>query len=547
MIFVLVVALALLVPAPAALAAPEDVACVGVERPDCTVSADTLEEALASQAQLVRLGPGPFAGTFTAADPVEIAGTDGTVVRAQPAFTATAPGALHNLRLEGPLIAEADLTLDDVDLADLAITGADVTARGTTVTGSVSLDGGSLALFSSLVAGADPFRVAGDASVTTSHSAHADDPDAAATDRADPPADPRALGDPALVDRGDPAPLAPFEPFEDAAGYPRIAGGRRDIGAYETQPSPVPMSPSSVLVNGGAEDGTAGWAGTFAAAGYGEPFLPTALAGRALGGGGRFFAGAGDAAPVLSQRVDVAAAAASIDGGLGTATLSGLVGGYGADPDALSVRAVFKDPENKELGALELGGVGTVERANATNLLHREAGGAIPQRTRAIDVMLRGTRGAGEYTDAYADNLSLVLSVPGVPAETTPDDPPVPNLKPFNGVSVLSARPRFSTKGGARVLVACASATVTACSGSLELRATLPGQTAARRVGRFATFSVRRGASRYAVVRLLARHRRPILRRRALPAVLIAVARDGQGLERRTTIPVVLRLPGRAA
>ena len=216
--------------------------------------------------------------------------------------------------------------------------------RGVTITGRAVLDGGSLGLTSSLVAGDAPFTLAGAATVTTAFSAHAADADATASDRVDAPADPRGLGDPARLHRADPAALAPFEPFEDAAGYPRIAGGRRDIGAYETQPSPVPISPSSVLVNGGAEDGLTGWTGAFAAPAYGDPFLPTALTGRALGAGARFFAAAAEATPTLSQRIDVAGSAASIDAGVATATLSGLVGGYGADPDVLSVRAESSRP-----------------------------------------------------------------------------------------------------------------------------------------------------------------------------------------------------------
>ncbi len=540
-----VVLLVLSLPAPA-LAAPDDVACVGVSRADCTTTPDTLQDALASHAHLIRLGPGPFTGAITTADPVELAGTDGTVIRAQPRLVLDAPAALHNLRVEGTLEANAAVTLDDVDLSRLEIDEADVTGRGVTVAGRAVLDGGSLALTSSLVGGDDPFAVADEATVTTAYSAHAADEDATATDRADAPADPRAPGDAALVDRGDPAALAPFEPFEDAAGYPRVAGGRRDIGAYETQPSPVPIAPSSVLVNGGAEDGLTGWSGGFAAPAYGDPFLPTVLTGRALGGGARFFAAAGEAAPTLSQRIDVAGAAASIDAGIATATLSGLVGGYGADTDALGVRAVFKDPENRELGSLVLTPVGTAERLNDTTLLRREAGGAIPARTRAVDVMLHGERHAGGYTDAYADNLALVLSVPGLPAKTGVEDPPIPGLKPFGGIGVYTAQPRFSRKGGARFLLGCASATVTACSGSLELRATLPGQTKPARIARYATFALGHGASRHVVVRLLAKTRKRILRLRQLSATLIAVARDGQGLQRRTTIPVVLKLPGRA-
>ena len=59
-----------------------------------------------------------------------------------------------------------------------------------------------------------------------------------------------------------------------------------------------------------------------------------------------------------------------------------------------------------------------------------------------------------------------------------------------------------------------------------------------------ATFTLGHGASRHIVVRLLAKTRKRILRLRQLSATLIAVARDGQGLQRRTTIPVILRLPG---
>lgn len=113
------------------------------------------------------------------------------------------------------------------------------------------------------------------------------------------------------------------------------------------------------------------------------------------------------------------------------------------------------------------------DRANATTLLRREAAGAIPPRTRAIDVLLHGERQAGAYTDAYADNLALTLSVPGVAVEPPgdPGDPPVDDLRPFDGVAVLTARARTNAAGTVRLLLACADATVGACRGTLELRA----------------------------------------------------------------------------
>ncbi|MEA2126160.1 MAG: hypothetical protein QOI80_2942 [Solirubrobacteraceae bacterium] len=538
----LALALAVLVALPASAGAvAADVACVGIARPDCTRTEATLADALATSAHLIRLGPGPHAGGLASAAPVELAGAEGTVINGDLTLTGT-PVALHNVRLDGTLTAgPGTVRLEDADLAHVTLENADATGRGLTVTAGIAATGGSLSLSSSVVMGADPFD---GPNITTAFSAHAEDADATATDRIDPPADPRASE--ALRDAGDPAPLDPFEPFEDAAGVPRIAGARRDIGAYEAQPTPFPIPGSSVLVNGGAEDGLAGWSGTFSVAGYGDPFLPSAHTGLALAAGARLFTGADAEAPDLFQRIDVTAAAASIDRGLGRAALSGLLGGYGADPDALSVRAVFKDPENQALATIELAPVTAADRANDSTLLRRSASRAIPARTRAIDVLVHGERAAGTYTDAYADNLALELSVPGVPVDPpgNPGDPPVGNLKPFSGISVLTAAPRFSARGAARLMLACASETVGPCSGSLELDAVLPGRSKATRIARRAVFSVRRGASEPVVIRLRSVLRARLLRRRSLPATLLAVSHDRQGVQRRATVPLTLALPG---
>ncbi|MGD9694972.1 MAG: choice-of-anchor Q domain-containing protein [Thermoleophilia bacterium] len=53
------------------------------------------------------------------------------------------------------------------------------------------------------------------------------------------PADLRPRADSPLVNAGDPADQPAFGPV-DLAGQPRVAGGRRDIGAYEYQPAPGP-------------------------------------------------------------------------------------------------------------------------------------------------------------------------------------------------------------------------------------------------------------------------------------------------------------------
>ena len=103
----------------------------------------------------------------------------------------------------------------------------------------------------------------------------------------------------------------------------------------------------------------------------------------------------------------------------------------------------------------------------------------------------------------------------------------------------------MSSKGGLRVLLGCTSSTVSACTGSLQLDATLPGRATPVRVARFALFRVRPGDSRRVVMRLLSKHRKRILKLRQLSATLRAVTTDGQGLLRRTRVPVTLQLPGR--
>jgi hypothetical protein len=192
-----------------------------------------------------------------------------------------------------------------------------------------------------------------------------------------------------------------------------------------------------------------------------------------------------------------------------------------------------------------IGPVTPDERGRDTNLLLRSTAAAIPPRTRAVDVTIHGRRHAGTYTDAYADDLALVLSVPGVPVDppVQPGDPIVPGLRPFSGVTVLTARPRFSRHWRATIGVACASATVGRCSGSLELRGRLPGARGRTRIAHFAYFSIVPGQSRHVRLRMLVAARRALRHRRSVGGRLLSVARDTQGVQRSRTVPVRLSLP----
>jgi hypothetical protein len=406
---------------------------------------------------------------------------------------------------------------------------------------------------SSILVGADPFS--GPGTITTAFSAHQEDPDAPGAESridGDPKlgADGRPASDSPAIDRADPVALRTGEPFEDLAGTPRIADGdgdgtlRRDAGAYELQPQPVPLPGGNVLANPGAEDGLTGWAGTFEAMGYGTPSFPTTSAALALGAGAAFFAGGTGAAPTLTQRIDVAGAARAIDGGGAGAVLSGLLGGYGADEDGIGLSATFLDPEGRAIGSLSVQAVTPRDRANVTNLLFRSAAGAIPARTRAIDVVIAGKHEGGDYTDAYADNVGLVLSVPGVPVDPpVKPGPVVPNLRPFAGVTVLHARTKVTRTGLTRVALACASATVRDCRGTLDLRAVLPRRTAPSRIARVVTFAVGPGGRRGVFLRLDGAVRRALRGHRSIRATLTAVAADGQGVQRTRTVPIRLLLP----
>jgi hypothetical protein len=473
-----------------------------------------------------------------------------------PGPDATGTAQLAQATVTGTVRATGPGQLDDVDVGGrLAAVCATVLGRGVAVSGTTSATcsgGGTAAveLRSCVLTGEDPVAHDAAGTVTTAFCIHADDADATATGRLDPGSSP--------VDAGDPAPLAPFEPFEDAAGDLRVTDGdgdgvlRRDAGPYERQPPPVPAPAGNVLVDGGAEAADVvlggpppGWTGSFTAEAYGAPSLPGARAGAALGGGRAFFSAASAPVADLLQRIDLTASARAIDAGGATAALSGLLGGYGADGDRVTVTAAFRDPEGATIGTLTLGPVTPDERARSTTLLHRETAGAIPVRTRAIDVTVHGERVAGSYTDAYADELALVLSVPGVPVDppVQPDDPIVSHLRPFAGVTVLTPRPRFSRRWRAPVAVACPSATVGRCSARLELRAKLPGATSRGRIAHFAYVSEAPGTVRRVVLRMLVAPRRPLRHRRTLRARIITVARDTQGLQRRRTVPVRLRLP----
>jgi len=199
-----------------------------------------------------------------------------------------------------------------------------------------------------------------------------------------------------------------------------------------------PLDGHNLLVNPGAETGEAvddatsvlapiGWTADaqvtqvhYGASGG----FPSAATGAEIGGGSAFFAGGPPAkvsnpsSRVMTQEIDVSAAATAIDGGTVRATLSGLLGGYGSEADATTVNAYFVDAGDV---TLEIGPVTAADRANQITLLAREDSAMIPSGARSILVSVTFERlSVGSYNDAYADNLSLTLH------DEAPVPPPVP-------------------------------------------------------------------------------------------------------------------------
>ncbi len=351
-----------------------------------------------------------------------------------------------------------------------------------------------------------------------------------------------------LLDAGTPAGLAETEWPEDRDDLPRIADGNgdgvlaRDPGAFELQPPAVPLPAGNLLRDPGAEEGGA-WAAAdgFARERYGAFPFPSAAAGAALGAGATFFAGGVAPASSAVQQVDLTGFAPEIDRGVATVSLSGLLGGYRADADAGWVEASFLDPAGQPLGApLTLAGPAAAARANATTLLPRGRTDAIPPLARSVAVTLRASRTTGGYSDAYFDNVGLTVSAPGAPpppAVPGPGDPPV---KPFAGIRVLTGVARVDRKGRIAMRLACVDGTVGRCSGVVTLRGAL------RRGARpeplaIAGVSVGPGATGRVHLSLPRRARRAVRTRRRIRMTLFAAVRDGQGLTRVSTVPVIVK------
>ena len=98
-----------------------------------------------------------------------------------------------------------------------------------------------------------------------------------------------------------------------------------------------------------------------------------------------------------------------IASGKAKAKLSGNLGGYATQTDYLAATATFLSASGARIGAIKIQSASPAARANQTALPKKTVIGTVPRKTRTVRVTLAASRGAGDYNDGYADNLSLTI------------------------------------------------------------------------------------------------------------------------------------------
>ncbi|QLE58341.1 PEP-CTERM sorting domain-containing protein [Nostoc sp. TCL26-01] len=127
-----------------------------------------------------------------------------------------------------------------------------------------------------------------------------------------------------------------------------------------------------------------------------------------------FFGGAGRRSSSAFQSIDVNSLASVIDTSRAVFDLSGWLGGYATDLDIASIEITFLDQTGKpidiDLPKPSISAPTPTQRNEITGLFFQSTNGYIPVGTRKIDVVLNAAYSRGRVNDAYADNLSLVIT-----------------------------------------------------------------------------------------------------------------------------------------
>ncbi|MBW4607309.1 MAG: PEP-CTERM sorting domain-containing protein [Hassallia sp. WJT32-NPBG1] len=139
--------------------------------------------------------------------------------------------------------------------------------------------------------------------------------------------------------------------------------------------------------------------------------LPHATSPGPVNRGKNLFYGGGDRnSSSASQLINVADIAFIIDKGKGAFNLSGWLGGYTTDLDSGQLNINFLNQDNQSLGTASIISPTPEQRSNTTGLFFQSNKGVVPVGTKSINVLLDANYTRGRVNDAYADNLSLVVT-----------------------------------------------------------------------------------------------------------------------------------------
>lgn len=150
--------------------------------------------------------------------------------------------------------------------------------------------------------------------------------------------------------------------------------------------------------------------GGFTVVNYGSPdFIMPTEAGPPVRGHNFFAGGPANASSYAKQVIDVSAQSGAIDTGTLLLHMSGFLGGWSSQDDAMVMQARLLDGSGNQIAAYQLPGVSAADRTNQNGVLYRRMQASVPGGTRRVEVTLVSTRTAGSYNDGYADNLMLAI------------------------------------------------------------------------------------------------------------------------------------------
>jgi hypothetical protein len=193
----------------------------------------------------------------------------------------------------------------------------------------------------------------------------------------------------------------------------------------EANAGPAARQTKNLIKNPGAEAGSGSSDGSVVDVPNWEPTGATSVKYGATGGfpgmntpgpakrGKNFFGGGPYAAENVEsqvQTVQLGSYAVAIDAGRVKFTLDAWLGGYASDGDNATVYLTFYTASHQYLSGAVIGPVTHQQRHDQTKLMSKTGKGPVPKTARSVmvDVEFVGTNGG--YNNAYADNLSLILT-----------------------------------------------------------------------------------------------------------------------------------------